>query len=377
MTKKLLLAGGGHAHMMLLAHIGQLTEQGLDVTVVQPSDHHYYSGMGPGMLSGFYSADDIRFRTRFVVERQGGRFIKDKVIRIDADNRMVELESGICEEYDVLSCNTGSFVPFSAIEGKTDKIFSAKPIERLLEAKKQITAGCSNHKLSIAIIGGGPAAVEIAGNAHHLAEKNGCPGVKVRVFAGSRLMKDSSPAIQSIVRNYFQRKNIIIDESGHVARIENRSLIMQNGKSHMPDLIFLATGVQPSPLFSASDLPVGPDKGLLVNEYLQCPQHPEIFGGGDCIHYAPQPLEKVGVYAVRENPVLLHNVLASLQGGNLRKFDPGGHFLAIFNLGGDYGALQKGPFYWSGKTSFIVKDFIDKRFMKQFQSLERGETDLN
>lgn len=152
---------------------------------------------------------------------------------------------------------------------------------------------------------------------------------------------------------------------------------MQNGKSHMPDLIFLATGVQPSPLFSASDLPVGPDKGLLVNEYLQCPQHPEIFGGGDCIHYAPQPLEKVGVYAVRENPVLLHNVLASLQGGNLRKFDPGGHFLAIFNLGGDYGALQKGPFYWSGKTSFIVKDFIDKRFMKQFQSLERGETDLN
>ena len=377
MAKKILLAGGGHAHMMLLAHIGQLTEEGLDVTVVQPSDHHYYSGMGPGMLSGFYSADDIRFRTRFVVERQGGRFINDKVVRIDADNRMVELESGIREGYDVLSCNTGSFVPFSAIEGKTDRIFSAKPIERLLEAKKQIIAGSSNHKLSIAIVGGGPAAVEIAGNAHHLAEKNGCPGVKIRVFAGSKLMKDSSPAIQHIVRHYFQRKNIIIDESGHVERIENGSLIMENGKSHTPDLIFLATGVQPSPLFSASDLPVGPDKGLLVNEYLQCSQHPEIFGGGDCIHYAPQPLEKVGVYAVRENPVLLHNVLATLQGGNLRKFNPGGQFLAIFNLGGEYGALQKGPFYWGGKISFIVKDFIDKKFMKQFQSLETEDIDPN
>lgn len=375
MAKKLLLAGGGHAHMMLLARIGHLAEEGHGVTVVQPSNHHYYSGMGPGMLSGFYTADDIRFRTRFVVERQGGRFIKDKVIRIDAENRMVELESGMYEEYDVLSCNTGSFVPFSAVEGRTGQIFSAKPIERLLEAKNQIIAGCNNPDLSIAVIGGGAAAAEIAGNVHQLAAKNGCPRAKIKILAGNKLMKDSSPAIQRIVRRYFQKKNIEIDESGYVKRVLNGNIIMKDGKNHTPDFIFLATGVQPSPLFSASNLPTGPDGGLLVNEYLQCSDHPEIFGGGDCIYYAPQPLEKVGVYAVRENPVLLHNVFASLQGGDLLKFDPGGRFLAIFNLGGEYGALQKGPFYWRGKISFIIKDYIDKKFMTRFQSLEKEDPD--
>ncbi len=371
MAKKLLLAGGGHAHMMLLARIGYLTKEGYEVTVVQPSDHHYYSGMGPGMLSGFYTADDIRFRTRFVVERQGGRFIRDKVIHIDADNRIVKLESGICEEYDVLSCNTGSFVPFTAIKGKTDRIFGAKPIERLLEAQKQIITGCNNHNLSIGVIGGGAAAAEIAGNVHLLAKKNGCKGVKIRVFAGRKLMKNAAPAIQRIVRKYFQKKNIIIDESGHVERIENSTVIMQNGQNHTPDYIFLATGVQPSPLFSASNLPTGPDGGLLVNKYLQCPDHPEIFGGGDCIYYEPRPLAKVGVYAVRQNPVLLHNVVAGLQGNDLLKFNPGGGFLAIFNLGEEYGALQKGPFHWGGKASFILKDYIDKKFMTRFQDLEK------
>lgn len=371
MAKKLLLAGGGHAHMMLLANIGSLTTEGHEVIVVQPSDYHYYSGMGPGMLSGFYTADDIRFNTRFVVERQGGRFIRDKVIRIDADNRFAELASGIRQEYDVLSCNTGSFVPFSAIEGETDKIFSAKPIERLQEAQKQIITGCDNPNLSIDIIGGGAAAAEIAGNAYHLAAKNGCPGVKVRIFAGSKLMKSSAPAIQRIVRNYFQKKNIVIDESGHVERIDNGTVIMQNTKSYTPDLIFLATGVQPSPLFTASDLPTGPDGGLLVNEYLQCSDHPEIFGGGDCIYYEPHPLEKVGVYAVRENPILLNNTLASLQGGSLQPFDPGGNFLAIFNLGDNYGALQKGFLNWSGSLSFKIKDYIDRKFMANFQSLEQ------
>ena len=50
MAKKLLLAGGGHAHMMTLANLHQFVEKGYEVTVVQPSPHHYYSGMGPGML---------------------------------------------------------------------------------------------------------------------------------------------------------------------------------------------------------------------------------------------------------------------------------------------------------------------------------------
>jgi len=371
MAKKLLLAGGGHAHMMLLSQIGKIIAEGHQVTVVQPSYHHYYSGMGPGMLNDFYTADDIRFKTQFVVERQGGRFIRDKVINIDAVNRLVRLESGGQEEYDVLSCNTGSFVSFTAVEGPTDTIFSAKPIERLLEARNQIINSCSNPDLSIDVVGGGPAAVEIAGNVHHLAVKNGCPAVRVRILAGSKLMKNSSPAVQRIVRNYFEKVAIEIDESGHVEQIKNSTVIMENGQTHTPDFIFLATGVQPSPLFSASNLPTGPDGGLLVNHYLQCPEYPEIFGGGDCIYYAPQPLDKVGVYAVRENPVLLHNVLASIHGDSLQQFEPGGNFLAIFNLGGGYGALQKGPFSWGGKGSFRVKDYIDKKFMNRFQSMEK------
>jgi NADH dehydrogenase FAD-containing subunit len=371
MAKKLLLAGGGHAHMMLLARIGSLTTEGHEVTVVQPSNCHYYSGMGPGMLSGFYNADDIRFSTRFVVERQGGKFIRDRVTRIDAADQSVELESGIRQEYDVLSCNTGSFIPFSGINGDSETIFSAKPIERLLEAQKKIVAACNRPALSIAVVGGGAAAAEIAGNVYHLAVKNGCPDVQVRIFAGSKLMKRSTPAIQRIVRSYFAKLNITLDESGHVERIEDSTVIMESGQSHTADFIFLATGVKPSPLFTASNLATGPDGGLLVNEYLQCPDHPEIFGGGDCIYYQPRPLEKVGVYAVRENPVLLNNVMATLQGGMLQPFDPGGNFLAIFNLGGEYGALQKGFLSWGGKLSFTVKDYIDRKFMTKFQSLEK------
>ena len=193
MSKKLVLAGGGHAHMMLLASLRDITAEGHQVTVVQPSAYHYYSGMGPGMLSTFYSPDDIRFNTRFVVERQGGKFIEAKATRIDPHNNTLYTDSGENLEYDVLSCNVGSFVPFANIEGNTDNIYSAKPIERLLEAQRNIMNICNTNSVSIGIIGGGPAAVEIAGNAHHLAKTTGCSNIKVHLFAGKKLM--SAPKV--------------------------------------------------------------------------------------------------------------------------------------------------------------------------------------
>ena len=82
MGKHLVLIGGGHAHMVTLANLHTFIDKGHRVTVVGPSDHHYYSGMGPGMLGKTYTPGDIRFATRRVVEKQGGIFIQDKAKRI-------------------------------------------------------------------------------------------------------------------------------------------------------------------------------------------------------------------------------------------------------------------------------------------------------
>jgi len=57
MGKTLILVGGGHAHMETLAHLEEFVQKGFQVTVVGPSTHHYYSGMGPGMLGNTYTPE--------------------------------------------------------------------------------------------------------------------------------------------------------------------------------------------------------------------------------------------------------------------------------------------------------------------------------
>jgi len=367
----LVLAGGGHAHMVTLERLDDFVRQGHRVTVIGPSPFHYYSGMGPGMLSGIYTPDDIRFATRKVTEKNGGTFLRDKVERIDYHEKSVHLASGDTVAYDVLSCNLGSHVPQSLVTNDYGDIFSVKPIEKLFEARQRLLEIIAEQKAVIAVTGGGPAASEIAGNIYHLAQISGKTMPTIYMCVGRGFMSRFPESIRKRVYRSLTARGIIVDESSYVKTIETGRITLESDKEIAADLIFMALGVKPSPVFAASGLPVGPDGGLLVNQYLQSPAYPEIFGGGDCIYYEPQPLDKVGVYAVRQNPVLCHNLLAALEGRNLKPFKPGGDYLLIFNMGSHQGVLKKKWLVSSGRMAFMLKDFIDRRFMRKFQQIEK------
>lgn len=367
--KQLVLIGGGHAHMVTLAKLRSFIDKGYGATVIQPSDHHYYSGMGPGMLGGTYAPDDIRFNTRHVVESQGGRFIRDKARLVDPERKVVLLEEADEElSYDVLSCNAGSFVPRKGIIEDEQTVFTAKPIEGLLKARQAIRERGKREPLEIGIVGGGPSSLEIAGNIWQLCREERLDSGTVRIFAGSKLMGRLPDKIGVLAHEIFRKRGIEVIEGSYVEEMGGGSVLLDNGKSYKADMIFPSTGVSPSKIFTDSGLPTGPDGGLLVNQYLQVTEHPDIFGGGDCIHFQPQPLDKVGVYAVRENPVLYHNLMAALQGAELQSFDPGGSYLLIYNLGGGVGILCKWSIIFSGRLAFMIKDYIDRKFIKEFQT---------
>ena len=303
MKKQLLLIGGGHAHMVTLANLENFTDKGFAVTVIQPSEHHYYSGMGPGMLGGTYQPEEIRFATRHQVEAKGGRFILGKAYRVDPHKRLVYLE-GTEEEirFDVLSCNAGSYVPRNILSGETTNVFTPKPIEELLRARETILELAKNGKIRVAVIGSGPSAVEIAGNIHQLCHRHAVTMPSIKLFASRVFMYGQPPRVRFLVKKILLKKGIEILEVGHVRRIERGRICLDNGQEHQADITFAAVGVKPSQIFARSGLPIGQDGGLQVNEYLQSIRYPFIFGGGDCIHFAKEPLHKVGVYAVRQNP---------------------------------------------------------------------------
>ena len=370
MGKHLVLVGGGHAHMLTLANLHTFIEKGHQVSVIGPSPYHYYSGMGPGMLGKIYTPEEIRFATKDVVEKQGGRFIRGTVTRVDPAEKTVYLESGQTTAYDVVSFNTGSYVPKIIETDNGQNIFTVKPIEKLVEAQQRILDLTSQGTVTIGIIGGGAAAAEISGNIWRLAKNYGKYMPDIKIFSGEDLMFRFPEKIRKKAHRSLTKRAIEILERGFVKEIQTGRITLDSGQTYDVDLIFLAIGVLPSPIFKESGLPTGPDGGLMVNTFLQSTRYPEIYGGGDCIYFQDQPLDKVGVYAVRQNPILYHNIMASLEETQLQPFNPGGEYLLIFNLGDGTGILHKKWLTLGGRPAFILKDYIDRKFMKKFQSFE-------
>ena len=85
-------------------------------------------------------------------------------------------------------------------------------------------------------------------------------------------------------------------------------------RDHAYDVAILTIGIMPQRIFVDSGVETSEDGALLVNDYLQSTSYPDIFGAGDCIQIRGRRLDRVGVYAVRESPILFGNLLATLEG---------------------------------------------------------------
>jgi NADH dehydrogenase FAD-containing subunit len=376
MGRHLVLVGGGHAHLTALVHMGEYIQRGHRVTVVGPSPYHYYSGMGPGMLSGIYRPQEVRFHIRKLVENRGGAFREDRVVRIDPQGRKLTLQSGQELSYDVVSFNTGSEVandlPFHP---SSEILFPVKPVVHLRQARRAIRKALPNRKLHFLIVGGGAAGVEVSSNLWRLVRDGGGEG-QITLIAGRKLLGGIPDRVRKMARDSLTGRGIAIIEGNRAIRVEKESVALADGKMLPYNFIFMAVGIRPSPLFRQSGLATGKDGGLLVNIHLQSVDHPEIFGGGDCIAFAERDLAKVGVYAVRENPLLLQNLMAALEGKALEGFVPQREFMLILNLGNGRGLLWRKNFVWEGRLAFWLKDYIDRKFMKKFQvSGEREEAE--
>jgi len=378
MAKHLVLAGGGHAHLTILKELADFTARGHRVTLVSPEPFHSYSGMGPGLLGGSYRPEEVRFDVRAMTERAGGVYVAGEVERVDAAARRLILRDGAEIPYDVASFNLGSRVPLERLGGAGPGIVPVKPISGLATARAAIlatataTATSTVQPLRLLVVGGGPAGVEIAGNLCRLVEEHSI-SAEISLVAGSRLLGAFPPKLRTKAFDSLSQRQVTLCEGSRVVAVNHHRAVLDDGRFLPYDFAFVATGVVPPALFRQSLLPVGPDGGLRVNARLQCDAHPELFGGGDCIHFAPRPLDKVGVHAVRQNPILCHNLLAALENKTLQSYTPQRDYLLIFNLGDGRGLLHRNGLVVDGRPAFRLKDWIDRRFMRRFQvSGEQG-----
>ncbi len=364
-----LLVGAGHAHLYALKRSAAFTKRGYDVVLVAPDDF-WYSGLATGVLGGAYPPSLDRVDVGVLVGRGGGRFVRDLVIKIDPAARAVFLEQGEPLRYDVLSLNLGSEVPLAAVPGAAEHGYAVKPIRNLWRVREDLE-GRFRHAAApvrVVVAGGGATACEVAANVEALARARGGVVAVTVLASGDDVLPQLTPAAAAAVRDGLARRGILIQTRSAVARVEADAVWTEDGRRVSYDVLIHAVGLEPPRLLRDSGLPVDDTGALLVDGFLRSPADERVFGGGDCVAVEGKELAKVGVYAIREAPVLFHNLLATLEGRSLRRFRPQQRYLLVLNLGDGTGLATWGGFHWHGRLAFRLKDWLDRRFLREYRA---------
>jgi hypothetical protein len=108
--KRLVLAGGGHAHVEVLRDLAERPGSGIAVTVVSPRPRLVFTGMIPGAIAGHYRLEDCAIDVEALARRANARFVNGAIFRVDARNHRVHCADGETIDYDILSLDVGSRV---------------------------------------------------------------------------------------------------------------------------------------------------------------------------------------------------------------------------------------------------------------------------
>jgi NADH dehydrogenase FAD-containing subunit len=94
MAERIILGGGGHAHLSVLADWALRPLAGAQCWLVTSSRYTAYSGMLPGWLAGNYRADELLIDLAPLAMQAGAELVIADIVGLDADARTIDLSSG-------------------------------------------------------------------------------------------------------------------------------------------------------------------------------------------------------------------------------------------------------------------------------------------
>lgn len=368
--KRLVLLGGGHAHVRVLTEIRKKRIAGWEVHLISPYPRQIYSGMLPGWIAGHYDIEQCAVRLDALAAEAGTPFHRTFGVGIDLGQNRIACADGSQVRFDALSIDTG---PQTALEGVVgaQNVIPIRPIEDFVAAWPALASRIATHRspFELVIVGAGAAGVELAFAIQHRAISEGWSHLHLSLIGSGSLPLDGPP-LSARLSAARMLEHLTIEWHGQrrVAAALGNSLTFESGPPLRFDACLALTGASAPAWARQCGLSTDAAGFVEVGPTLQSTSHPHVFAAGDvaAYHWA-RP--KSGVYAVRAGPVLASNLRAFCEGRMLVNWRPQELALYLVSTGGRHAIASWGKWTWSGQWVWYWKDWIDRRFMRRFSSV--------
>lgn len=363
--KRLLLAGGGHGHINVLKKLIRHPIPNTTITLITDFEKQYYSGMLPGFIEDLYTEEEICFNVRKLCEAAKVEYIKEKILSIDGSCKRLVTDRREYE-FDYISMNLGA-ASKEIFEIDTSTMSYVKPIANVVELVKKIEVKHkelqdslqSEKPLRIGIIGSGASGIEIA-----LALTSRYPSIHIDIIGRKKeILEKFNTSAREKITERMERKAINVRSGEEVLMLSSEGLRTKTF-CQAYDFYLIANGYTGLPI-SFLGYETTEENYLLVEEDLRANEFSIAMGDMVSLKKDERNL-KAGVFAIRQAPVLFENLMSMLKEERcLRTYRiDKKNYLQIINTGDRTAVLNYGNYSFQGRIAWLLKDLIDRSYMK-------------
>jgi NADH:ubiquinone reductase (H+-translocating) len=266
-----------------------------DVTVVDRHNFQTFLPLLYQVSTAGLAADHVVHPVRGALRDTGVQFRMGSPISVDHKNRTVKLDSSEVLEFDHLIVALGSATADFGVPGVTEHGLGMKSVHEAISIRAEVMRRFEDlcrfeddTRLSIAVVGGGPTGVEMAGALAELKRgplKNDMAHAADHmdiylIEAGPRILPMFSEKLSARAESDLHKLGVFVKTNTAVREIKPRQIIVKEGDPIPAEVTIWAAGVKGEPTAALLNLPIvgtriDTDENLEVNHY------PNIWAIGD------------------------------------------------------------------------------------------------
>lgn len=258
------------------------------------------------------------------------QFCQGTVQEVDLYNRQLQLQAGQVLTYERLVLAVGREAALDIIPGAATYALPFRTLadaDRLKERLRYLEAS-EQSIIRIAIAGGGPSGVELAGK---LADRLQQRGQIHLIERGATLLKSFTTFTQRTAHQILAAHQVKVDLETNIQSIGYNSITLEKQgqmKTVPVDLVLWTAGTGINSSLRHLNCRQNRQGQLLTRATLQLVDHPEVFALGDLANiydYREQPVPATAQSAYQQASCAAYNLRASLTKRSLRHF----HYLHL------------------------------------------------
>jgi NADH:ubiquinone reductase (H+-translocating) len=346
--KRIVILGGGFGGVYAALHLERLLagKRRVEIRLVSRDNFFLFTPMLHEIAASDLEITNIVNPLRKLLRRV--EVLVGDVNELDLPNRRVVISQYYQErlqqlDYDHLVIALGSVTNFYDLPGLADLAIPMKTLQDAIRLRAQVlnrleAANAETNSLerlpllTFVVAGGGFAGVETVAALNDFIREAlpFYPNLReemcrvVLVNSGPIILPELGHDLGEYSRNVLAGRGVEIHLNSRVRSVTQNNVTLSDGTSISARTLVWTAGIVPSPLIAS--IPSSKERGrLVVNQFLQLPDWPNVWAIGDCA-FVPDLRNEgkshppTAQHAMREGKIVAQNIVAVMAGRSLRAF---------------------------------------------------------